>query len=69
MKKSYTLFTEDLKIIREESYLGNLGLMELVKFYREATPEQKEKMNEITKFNDWEGFKKLIFEVLNIQLM
>lgn len=36
MKKSFILFTEKLKIIKEESYLGNLGLMELVKFYKEA---------------------------------
>ncbi len=53
----------------EAAYRGNLGLMELAKFYRIATPEQKARMDEITNSEDWEGFKALVKEVLGVTLL
>lgn len=33
--------------LHEASYTGNLGMMEMFKFYQVATPEQKAKMKEL----------------------
>lgn len=53
----------------EAAYPGNLGLMELVKFYNVATPEEKAEMDRITAEKDWDSFKRLIHEVLGIKLL
>ena len=53
----------------EAAYPGNIGLMELVQFYKVATPEQKKLMDKITAENDWEQFKHLIHQVLNVKLV
>lgn len=63
-------------LIKEERYKGNLGLMELFKFYPVATDDQKKKMNDIVSMEDdpddpkkrWNAFRTLIKEVLNIDL-
>ncbi len=57
------------EMFMEAAYRGNLGLMELAKFYRIATPEQKARMDEITNSEDWEGFKALVKEVLGVTLL
>lgn len=36
-----------LKFLAEASYAGNIGMMEMFKFYQVATPEQKKKMQEL----------------------
>lgn len=33
--------------LNELSYAGNLGMMEMIKFHKLATPEQKAKMKEL----------------------
>jgi len=58
----------------EAAYKGNLGLVELVKFYRIATPEQKARMDEITKDKNispelFNAFRELVYEVLGVRLL
>jgi hypothetical protein len=54
--------------ITEHSYSGNIGFEEMYKFYTKATPEQEEKMEELIKRKDWNGFRKLIKMILGIDL-
>ena len=54
--------------ICELAYPTNVGLMEMLKFYQVATPQQIDQMERIAKRNDWEGFKKLIAKVLGVNL-
>jgi hypothetical protein len=53
----------------EAAYPGNLGAMEMFKFYNTATPEEKAIMDKIVAQKDWEAFKELIHKVLGIQLV
>lgn len=58
----------------EAAYQGNLGLMELVKFYKVATPEQKARMDEITNAPEktpeiGQAFRDLVQEVLGVRLL
>jgi len=59
---------EDLKQM-EAAYKGNIGFIELVAFYKEATPAQVKKMERITKAEDWEAFKRLIKKVIGRDLI
>jgi hypothetical protein len=38
---------EELKPLKEATYTGNLGAMEMFKFFQVATPEQKKMMKEL----------------------
>jgi len=40
--------TKKLKV-NEASYVGNIGIMELIKFHKKATPEQKKKFDSLVK--------------------
>ena len=42
------------------SYQDSVGFQEMVKFYQEATQIQKDKMADLCRNNDWDGFKELI---------
>jgi hypothetical protein len=53
----------------EAPYRGNLGAMEMFKFYGVATPEEKATMDEIVANSDWDAFKNLIYKVLGIRLV
>lgn len=58
----------------EAAYRGNLGLMELVKFYKTASPEQKSRMDQITADKNptpelFDAFRELVYEVLGIRLL
>ena len=55
--------------IIEAAYKGNIGFEEMINFYRKATPEEKKKMEEIVKNNNWNAYKKLIKDVLGVSLI
>lgn len=55
-------------MITEAAYPGNVGFMEMAKFYQEADPKQIKEMEKIIKAEDWEGFKKIIQKVLKVKL-
>ena len=52
----------------EASYMGNIGFVEMCKFWKEASKDEENKMNRIIKNEDWEEFKNLIFSVINVKL-
>lgn len=55
-------------LITEASYPGNVGFMEMAKFYQIATKKQIKEMELIIKAEDWEQFKEMIKKVLDVQL-
>lgn len=57
-----------LKYIQEAVYQGNIGFEELTKFYDTATEKQKQQMEKILNSGSWQKFRKLIKQVLGIEL-
>lgn len=59
---------KNFKIIYEAAYNGNIGFSEMAKFWQVASKSQIKKMEQIIIDEDWEGFKMMIQEVLNVKL-
>lgn len=57
-----------LQILNEFAYKGNIGFMELVKFYRKASSKQVKEMESVIGKGDWDAFKVLIDSVLGVKL-
>lgn len=75
MKKFKEVVDEDvydvsgyMKMV-EAVYPGNLGLIEIVNYYRKANDKQKKAMDIATKNKDWDEFKRLIKDVLGVKLI
>ena len=58
----------NMKKLNEESYVGNLGAIEMFKFYQIASDIEIEEMEKIAKNKNWVAFKKLIKKVLGVEL-
>lgn len=56
------------QILNEFAYKGNIGFVELVKFYRKASPKELKEMESVIGKGDWEAFKSLIEQVLGVKL-
>ena len=54
--------------IQEVSYKYNIGFEEMVGFYDKASQGQIKQMEKLVKNNDWNGFKKLIKNVIGVNL-
>ena len=52
----------------EAAYMGNIGFEELTRYYQKASDKEIKIMEKIIKKEDWEGFKKQIYKVLDISL-
>ena len=59
--------TKKLKV-NEASYVGNIGIMELVKFHSKATPEQKKKFDKLVKSKKNKEAWDMIQDVTGIKL-
>jgi len=57
-----------LKKIQEMVYDGNIGALEMFKFFQVASEKEIKEMEEIAKKEDWEAYKKLIKKVLKVNL-
>jgi hypothetical protein len=57
---------EIVKDLWETAYPDNVGFSEVVKFYQRATGVQKDKMANLCRDNDWDGYKNLIKKVVGI---
>jgi len=54
--------------LTEAAYPGNIGFVEMVKFYKLASKEELETMEKVIDKNDWEKFKELIKKVIETEL-
>jgi hypothetical protein len=61
--------TFDQWLITEESYPGNIGIMEIIAFYKKASNKEVKEMEKVAKKKDWEGFKKIIKDVTGVDLV
>lgn len=59
---------EALAPLNEESYIGNLGVMEMMKFYTVATEQQKVKMRQFLAKKDYDGAWQFLQDVTGIRL-
>ena len=56
------------KILKEAAYAGNIGIMELIKFKSNATPEQKKKFDDHVKNKKHKDAWKLVQDVTGMKL-
>jgi hypothetical protein len=59
----------DKWLITEQSYPGNIGVMEMIAFYNKANKQQIKQMEKVAKKKDWEAFKAIIKEVTGVELV
>jgi hypothetical protein len=55
-------------LLREASYAGNIGIMEMVKFHRTATPEQKAELARLLKAGEQEEAWEFLQSVTGVKL-
>jgi len=55
-------------ILTEASYPGNIGAIEMIKFFQSASDKDIKKMQKIVDAENWEEYKKLIKKVLGVDL-
>ncbi len=56
-------------LLQEASYMGNMGILEMIEFYKIASKQQIKQMEKAAKSKDWEGFKQIIKEVIGVELV
>ena len=60
--------TREILHLSEASYPGNVGAMEMFRFHKTASKEQKAKMKKIIADRDWSAYKRIIKTVLVVDL-
>lgn len=55
-------------VITEAAYPGNIGIEEMVKFYRVASKSEIKEMEKAVERKNWEDFKNIIKKVLGVEL-
>ena len=58
----------EVKPLNEAVYPGNVGMMEMFKFYQQATAPQKDLMQELISKKAWDAIFDLIFKVTGVKL-
>jgi hypothetical protein len=56
------------ELMKEASYAGNIGIMELIKFKQKATPEQKKKFDDHVKNKRTKDAWDMVQKVTGVQL-
>lgn len=59
---------QELKPLDEASYPGNLGMMEMFKFYQKATDKEKQKMKKLIAANKLKEAWDFLQEVTGVKL-
>jgi len=57
-----------LKDLKEASYPGNIGAMEVMKFYQQASNEQRGMLDQLLQQKDYENAWELIQQVTDTRL-
>jgi hypothetical protein len=58
----------EVKPLNEAVYPGNVGMMEMFKFYQEATSAQKDLMQDLISKKAWDAIFDLIYKVTGVKL-
>jgi hypothetical protein len=59
---------EEMIVLDEAAYPGNIGFVEMVEFYQKATEQQIKQMEKIIKRNDFIGFANMIKKTIGVEL-
>lgn len=51
------------------SYKGNIGFQEVMQITLHGTEEQQKRLDQVVAAEDYQGFKELVKEVLNVELV
>ena len=54
--------------IIEASYKGNIGAIEMMKLFKNASDKEMMKIDKVINKEDWEGYKKLVKKILGVNL-
>ena len=68
MSEAVIRVVSNRKILKEAAYAGNIGIMELIKFKSNATPEQKKKFDNHVKNKKHKDAWKLVQSVTGVKL-
>ena len=68
MSEAVIRVVSNRKILKEAAYAGNIGIMELIKFKSNATPEQKKKFDDHVKNKKHKDAWKLVQSVTGVKL-
>ena len=56
-------------LLTEDSYPGNMGIMEMIEFYKNASKSEIKQMEKAAKHKDWDAFRTIIKDVIGVELM
>jgi preprotein translocase subunit Sss1 len=59
----------DKWLLFEAAYGQNMGIIEMIAFYKKASNSQVKQMEKAAKKKDWDEFKKIIKEVIGVDLV
>jgi len=58
-----------MESLTEASYPKNIGIIEMVKFYKVASKSEVKEMEKIVERKDWDAFRELVKKVLGVELL
>jgi len=56
-------------ILTEAAYPGNMGIIEMIEFYKKASKQEVKEMEKAAKKKDWDAFKEIIKKVIGVELV
>jgi hypothetical protein len=56
-------------VLTEASYPGNMGIMEMIEFYKKASNKEVKQMEQAAKKKDWDAFRQIIKDVIGVELV
>ena len=56
-------------LLSEASYMGNMGIIEMIEFYKKASKQEIKEMEKAAKKKDWDAFKQIIKKVIGVDLI
>jgi len=56
-------------LLTEQSYPGNMGILEMIEFYKNASKKEVKMMEKAAKNRDWDAFRKIIKDTIGVELM
>lgn len=56
-------------LLYENAYPGNMGIIEMIEFYKKASKQEVKEMEKAAKKKDWDAFKEIIKKVIGVELV
>jgi len=56
-------------LLYEAAYGQNMGIIEMIEFYKKASKQEIKEMEKAAKNKDWDAFKEIIKKVIGVDLV